>query len=85
MKATLLSSSTFSARPAYFLLLPVLLGVMFASQAAMAQVAAGAEWTTPAGTIQGTRFSSLTEINTGNVSQIREEFHFVTGVQAGHE
>jgi lanthanide-dependent methanol dehydrogenase len=47
--------------------------------------AAGAEWTTPAGTVQGTRFSSLTEINRTNVSRLQEEFRFSTGVVAGHE
>src|SRR6266542_2230102 len=36
---------------------------------ARAQAAgAGAEWTTPAGTVEGTRFSSLAQITTGNVS-----------------
>jgi lanthanide-dependent methanol dehydrogenase len=52
---------------------------------ATAQPAAGAEWTTPAGTVQGTRFSSLDQINSGNVSQLEEEFRFSTGVLAGHE
>lgn len=47
--------------------------------------AAGAEWTTPAGTVQGTRFSSLTEITSSNVGQLKEEFSFKTDVQAGHE
>jgi PQQ-dependent dehydrogenase (methanol/ethanol family) len=47
--------------------------------------AAGAEWTTPAGTLQGTRFSSLTQINTTNVRQLREDFRFSTGIDAGHE
>jgi PQQ-dependent dehydrogenase (methanol/ethanol family) len=47
--------------------------------------AAGAEWTTPAGTVQGTRFSSLDQINRSNVSRLREEFTFSTGVVAGHE
>jgi PQQ-dependent dehydrogenase (methanol/ethanol family) len=47
--------------------------------------AAGAEWTTPAGTAEGTRFSSLAQINAANVSQLREEFEFTTGVLAGHE
>ena len=46
---------------------------------------AGAEWTMPLGNIQGTRFSSLNQINTTNVSRLQEEFHFSTGVQAGHE
>jgi lanthanide-dependent methanol dehydrogenase len=47
--------------------------------------AAGAEWTTPAGTVEGTRFSSLAQINTANVANLQEEFHFRTGVNAGHE
>jgi PQQ-dependent dehydrogenase (methanol/ethanol family) len=49
------------------------------------QPAAGAEWTTPAGTVQGTRFSSLAQINTGNVNQLQEEFKFDTDITAGHE
>jgi glucose dehydrogenase len=53
--------------------------------AAWAQSAAGAEWTTPAGTLQGTRFSSLNQIDNSNVAQLQEEFHFSTGVLAGHE
>src|SRR5688572_15104944 len=52
---------------------------------ASAQPAAGAEWTTPAGTVQGTRFSSLTQINASNVSRLEEEFRFSTGIKAGHE
>jgi glucose dehydrogenase len=51
---------------------------------ALAQ-AADAQWTTPAGTVQGTRFSDLAQINTTNVGQLQEEFHFTTGVQTGHE
>ncbi|MBA3595917.1 MAG: methanol/ethanol family PQQ-dependent dehydrogenase [Methylibium sp.] len=47
--------------------------------------AAGAEWTTPAGTLEGTRFSSLAQIHSGNVGQLEEEFRFRTGVIAGHE
>ena len=47
--------------------------------------AAGAQWTTPAGTVQGTRFSSLTQINTANVAGLQEEFQFRTGVLDGHE
>jgi lanthanide-dependent methanol dehydrogenase len=47
--------------------------------------AAGAEWTTPAGTVEGTRFSSLAQIDTSNVSRLKEEFHFNTGVKAGHQ
>ena len=55
------------------------------SDAAWAQTGAGSEWTTPAGTLQGTRFSSLTQINTTNVGTLTEEFSFRTGVLAGHE
>jgi PQQ-dependent dehydrogenase (methanol/ethanol family) len=47
--------------------------------------AAQAEWTTPAGTVQGTRFSSLAEINTTNVGSLKEEFSFKTGSQSGFE
>jgi len=47
--------------------------------------AAGGEWTTPAGTLEGTRFSALNQITAANVGQLREEFRFTTGVQAGHE
>src|SRR5688500_10029876 len=47
--------------------------------------AAGAEWTTPAGTVQGTRFSSLAQINTRNVNRLQEEFKFSTDIEAGHE
>jgi len=58
------------------------------SQKARAQTAApaaGAEWTTPAGTVQGTRFSALAQINTRNVNQLHEDFKFSTGLEAGHE
>ncbi|MCY7398539.1 MAG: PQQ-dependent dehydrogenase, methanol/ethanol family [Sphingomonas bacterium] len=47
--------------------------------------AAGNTWTTSAGTVQGTRFSSLAQINTTNVTGLRQEFEFETGVEAGHE
>lgn len=46
---------------------------------------AGAEWTTPAGTPEGTRFSVLDQINAGNVAALEEEFSFKTGLEAGHE
>jgi alcohol dehydrogenase (cytochrome c) len=60
--------------------------VTFHDDVAFAQTpAAGAEWTTPAGTVEGTRFSSLKQITAANVSQLREEFRFTTNVRAGHE
>jgi PQQ-dependent dehydrogenase (methanol/ethanol family) len=60
-----------------------------AAALATAQIAhaqgAGAEWTTPAGTVQGTRFSNLNQINPANVARLTEEFHFTTGIETGHE
>lgn len=55
-----------------------------ASKGASAQ-AAGAEWTTPSGTAQATRFSSLTDITPGNVGKLVEEFSFKTGSTATHQ
>jgi lanthanide-dependent methanol dehydrogenase len=52
---------------------------------AMAQAQAGAEWTTPAGTVQGTRYSTLADINAGNVGRLVEEFSVATDAVAGHE
>lgn len=46
---------------------------------------AGSDWTTAAGTPQGTRFSTLKEITPANVSTLTEEFAFSTGVKATHE
>jgi PQQ-dependent dehydrogenase (methanol/ethanol family) len=69
---------------AHFLLLFALI-ISIPTGTAWAQSAAGAEWTTPSGTLEGTRYSSLDQINTGNVAQLQEEFHFSTGVLAGHE
>ena len=62
-----------------------LVTVLTWSSLARGQPAAGAEWTTHAGRVQGARFSSLTQINTTNVDRLQEEFHFSTGINAGHE
>jgi lanthanide-dependent methanol dehydrogenase len=56
-----------------------------APQLAHAQAAAGAEWTTPSGTLQGTRYSSLSQITSANVGTLVEEFSFPTGAKASHE
>ena len=53
-------------------------------QGAFAQ-AAGAEWPTPAGTPEGTRFSSLADITSANVNTLVEEFAFPTGTKASHQ
>jgi lanthanide-dependent methanol dehydrogenase len=47
--------------------------------------AAGAEWTTPSGTQQGTRFSTLADITPANVATLTEEFSFSTGSRASHQ
>ena len=52
---------------------------------AQAQPAAGNNWTTSAGTVEGTRYSSLAQINTANVARLTQEFEFTTGIEAGHE
>lgn len=77
--------ANFAAHCARSVSLALLLAVGFNPvQDARAQ-AAGNEWTTPSGTVEGTRFSSLSQINAGNVGQLKEEFHFSTGVRAGHQ
>ncbi len=64
----------------------IALPLLFAASATPCDRAhAQAEWTTPAGTVQGTRFSSLAEINTTNVGSLKEEFSFATGSKSGFE
>lgn len=63
--------------------LAMLVGSTFAASA-VAQVA-GAEWTTPGGTQQGTRYSTLAEITPANAGQLVEEFSLPTGTKAGHQ
>lgn len=46
---------------------------------------AGAEWTTPSGSDQGTRFSELTQITPANANALVEEFAFQTGSKASHQ
>ncbi len=70
---------------AYLLALGLLsAGPLAAPHSAHAQAPA-AEWSTPSGTLQGTRFSSLTEITSANVSTLVEEFSFPTGTKASHQ
>ncbi|MBU3693564.1 MAG: PQQ-dependent dehydrogenase, methanol/ethanol family [Rhodocyclaceae bacterium] len=45
----------------------------------------GAEWPTALGTAQGTRYSSLAQINAGNAAGLVEEFSMPTGIRAGHQ
>lgn len=51
---------------------------------ALALDGAGAEWTTTGGTPQGTRFSTLDQINPSNVGQLTEEFSFQTDTPGSH-
>ena len=46
---------------------------------------AGAEWSTPSGNSQATRYSTLTDITSANVGKLVEEFSFPTGTRAGHQ
>jgi lanthanide-dependent methanol dehydrogenase len=52
---------------------------------AAVQAQAGAEWTTPAGTVQGTRYSTLADIHAGNAGQLVEDFSVATDAVASHE
>lgn len=46
---------------------------------------AGAEWNTPSGSLQGTRYSTLNEITPSTVGRLVEEFSYSTGSHASHE
>ncbi len=75
----------FASRRSSALAITLLLASIPVHDVAAAQPAAGAEWTTPAGTVEGTRFSSLDQINAANVNRLTEEFRFSTRIVAGHE
>ena len=63
----------------------LLMGGSLSAGYAMAQEeGAGAEWTMAGGTPQGTRYSTLSDITTANVAQLKEEFSFQTGVSGSH-
>jgi alcohol dehydrogenase (cytochrome c) len=61
-----------------------LIALLSASAANLLLAASGAgnDWTTPGGTVEGTRFSTLNQITTSNVATLKEEFSFSTGVSA---
>ncbi len=52
---------------------------------AQTTVGAGATWTTPAGTVQGTRYSTLTDITTANAGTLVQEYSVQTGHIGNHE
>jgi PQQ-dependent dehydrogenase (methanol/ethanol family) len=51
----------------------------------VAAVAPEGEWTMPLGDYAATRYSTLAEINPGNVARLRPVFTYDTGVPRGHE
>jgi len=55
------------------------------SLAQVESAASGNEWTTALGTTQGTRYSSLAQINSGNVGTLYEERVIKTSTAGGHE
>ena len=63
----------------------VVAAVLPAPLVAQTPPAAGNNWTTSAGTLEGTRYSALNQINTANVARLTQEFEFSTGIEAGHE
>lgn len=57
----------------------------FGEAVAAPAAATGNEWLTPMGTSQGTRYSSLTQINKDNASTLTKQFSVATGVPKGHQ
>jgi glucose dehydrogenase len=70
------------ARRAAFASATMLAGLALPA-AALAQ--AGLTWATPGGDPQGTRFSSLNEINASNVGSLVEDFSVPTNTFQNHE
>lgn len=52
---------------------------------AVAAAGAGEDWTTPSGTLEGTRYSALRQIDVGNVGSLVEEFSVPTETEGGHQ
>jgi alcohol dehydrogenase (cytochrome c) len=46
---------------------------------------AAGSWTTPAGVLQGTRYSALTDMTSANIGSLVEEFSYPTGAKASHQ
>src|SRR6188472_3041120 len=49
------------------------------------QLGAAGEWVTPAKDFASTRFSTLDQITTGNVQNLKEVWSYTTGIKDGHE
>ncbi|MBI1397985.1 MAG: PQQ-binding-like beta-propeller repeat protein, partial [Betaproteobacteria bacterium] len=63
----------------------MLAAALVGGQTAAGQSGAGAEWTTPSGTLEGSRYSTLDQITPANASSLVEEFAFPTGTRASHQ
>lgn len=63
-------------------LVAVLAGALLAPAAALA---AGADWRQAAGDVKGTRYSTLRDINRGNVARLVEDFAIPTNVKGSHQ
>lgn len=59
--------------------------VAFTALPGTALAQAGATWETPAGALQGTRYSTLTDITSADVGTPIEEFSEPTGTKASHQ
>jgi alcohol dehydrogenase (cytochrome c) len=59
--------------------------ILLAGLPGVARAQAGAEWTSPAGSPEGTRYSTLTEITAANVGTLVQDFSYQTGLKASHE
>lgn len=55
------------------------------SPAAAQGAGSGAEWSTPSGTLQATRYSTLADISSANVARLVEEFSVPTGTRGAHQ
>lgn len=77
-----------NSAPRWALTLATLCGIVATSTVSAALLVAASVadvWPTALGTNQGTRYSSLSQINTDNASALVEEFSLPTGVRAGHQ
>ncbi len=85
MTATFERASLRRARPAGAALAWAIALALPAPAALAGAAGADADWTTAAGTNQGTRYSKLADITPSNAATLVEEFSFATGVKASHQ
>ena len=66
-------------------LAPAVMAPAVMAQGAAGSDTAGKDWSTPAGSLNGQRYSSLDQINNQNVGKLQVAWTFSTGVLRGHE